>query len=216
MDPINPPEQVLLKEQREIYEDREQQSGIISFQYHGRSHSQAWWRHHFAHLLRRDLLWPRNSPSLPFTMQSSQPFPLKEGITLSSLDSSLQGLQPHRDRAPAHQAIRRRKVGNRVTKTSDVREERHKARQGKISEMLAPLINTDHTDHSVVLLCWGKPNKCHIIPVKIPISADAVAVWQEIRRGWFAHRGGWRKRAPLLGVRQVDIVDVRPPFASAI
>jgi len=51
MDQVNPPDQVLLKEQREIYEDREQQSVTISSDYHRRANSQTWWQHHGIPLL---------------------------------------------------------------------------------------------------------------------------------------------------------------------
>jgi len=35
-----------------------------------------------------------------------------------------------------------------------------------------------------------------------------VTIWQEIRRLWYAHRGDWRKRLNLVGVREVRIVEI--------
>ena len=143
-------------------------------------------------------------------MQTTRAFPSGEGVPLSILDPTLQNLYIRRIRALEHRTIRIKKVGNRVTKTVDMREERHNTRKMEILETLAPLINSDQADYSFVLLCWGKPNHCHIIPVKVPNSTDNMTVWQEIRRGWYASRGGRRTYMPLLDVRQVRIVDVSP------
>ncbi|PVH96265.1 hypothetical protein DM02DRAFT_535641, partial [Periconia macrospinosa] len=59
-----------------------------------------------------------------------------------------------------------------------------------------------------VLLCWGERSHCQILPVKIAHSADDVTVWKEVRRAWFAHKGGWRRLLPFRGIREVNIVDV--------
>jgi hypothetical protein len=92
----------------------------------------------------------------------------------------------------------------------DGRTVRHERRQKELLEILEPVLVSDDSNSSSILLCWGNKNRCRIIPVKIPDSADDVAIWQEIQRAWYAHRGGWRKRLGIFSVRRVDIVEVRP------
>ncbi|PMD37950.1 hypothetical protein L207DRAFT_431552 [Hyaloscypha variabilis F] len=90
----------------------------------------------------------------------------------------------------------------------DPRKASHERRKRELLEILEPVLGSDDSDSSSIFLCWGKDNRCHIAPVKIPNSADDVTIWQEIRRLWYAHRGDWRKRLNLFGVREVRIVEI--------
>jgi hypothetical protein len=64
----------------------------------------------------------------------------------------------------------------------DTRKASHKRRKKELQEILEPVLGSDDSDSSSIFLCWGKDNRCHVVPVKIPNSADDVTVWQEIRR----------------------------------
>jgi len=86
--------------------------------------------------------------------------------------------------------------------------EDHEKRKKELSEILEPAFGFDHPDSSTIFLCWGKENRCHIVPIQIPNSADDEAKWQEIRRVWYIHRWDWRKWLKLFGVKGVHIVEV--------
>src|SRR5262245_13130156 len=80
----------------------------------------------------------------------------------------------------------------------------------EILRVLGPVLCGDDLDSSLVLLCWGKADFCHIIPVRVENSADEASVWQTIRRAWYGNRGYWRERLPFFSVKEVSIVEVSP------
>ena len=91
----------------------------------------------------------------------------------------------------------------------DLKRESHFRREKELKQILEPLLNSDASDVSIILLCWGRHNQSYIIPVKVSNSADEVTTWHKIRQVWYAHRGSWRRRIPLFGVLRVDPVEVR-------
>ena len=72
--------------------------------------------------------------------------------------------------------------------------------------MLDPLINHDA---SILLLCRGEQDFSHIIPVKMPDSADSKVQWNEAQRVWNQHSVMWKSWIPCYGVKNVSIVEVR-------
>lgn len=91
----------------------------------------------------------------------------------------------------------------------DIRKLKHEKRKKDILKILEPIHSDGDLHSSSVLICWGKESRCQIFPVKVSHSADDVTFWKEIRRAWYAHRGGWRSCLPLFSIREVNIVEVR-------
>ena len=81
----------------------------------------------------------------------------------------------------------------------------HGQRKSELMEVLKPLTGTDS---SVLLLCWGEADYCHILPAHIRDSANATAQWSQAQRAWQRHRTSWRSRLPWYGVRKVIVVKV--------
>jgi hypothetical protein len=84
----------------------------------------------------------------------------------------------------------------------------HKRCQDEIQEVLESMFFEDSSDPVWLLLCWGKPDRCQILPTKIPHSADDIEKWHNIRKAWYEHRGGWRERIPYFGVQDVSLAEV--------
>jgi hypothetical protein len=91
---------------------------------------------------------------------------------------------------------------------SDGRTVNHKICKEGHLEVLEPILRSDGSGSFCILLCWGKDDGCHIIPLSIPSSSDDVATWQAIRQEWYARRGKWREYLPLFGIKRVEIVEV--------
>ena len=88
-------------------------------------------------------------------------------------------------------------------------EARHHLRKEKLMHQLQPIVQEGNSDCSHLFICWGRKDQCHILAIKIPNSADDVAIWQLIRQAWYRHRGKWRKYVPVLDVQQIHVVKVR-------
>lgn len=63
-------------------------------------------------------------------------------------------------------------------------------------------------DSLVIFICWGRKERCQIVPVVITDPTDEVAAWQAISRESYAQRGVWAKYLPWFCVNKVEIVDV--------
>ncbi|OCK84688.1 hypothetical protein K432DRAFT_458980 [Lepidopterella palustris CBS 459.81] len=70
----------------------------------------------------------------------------------------------------------------------EARTVNHERRKKELLEVLEPALGLDGSDTSTIFVCWGKENRCHIVPVQIPNFANDVAIWQAIRRAWYKHR----------------------------
>ena len=81
----------------------------------------------------------------------------------------------------------------------------HGLRKSELMEVLKPLTGTDS---SVLLLCWGEADCCHILPAHIRDSANATAQWSQAQRAWRRHRTSWRSRLPWDGLKKVTVVKV--------
>jgi hypothetical protein len=227
MEEIHAPARAILRQPREIYNDQERQSQIIPFRYRGQPRRREW--EQVARLLPSfKLEMPKLNYShlLPFfNTQPTQHSLSMENIALNTLGLTLQNVRVRRRNTPAYQMIQSTETGNQRAEAArrdsgvnakewewdilDTRKASHERRKKELLEILESVLGSDDSDSSSIFLCWGKDNRCHIVPVKIPNSANDVTVWQEIRRAWYAHRGDWRKRLNLLGVREVGIVEVR-------
>ncbi|PMD52179.1 uncharacterized protein K444DRAFT_709177 [Hyaloscypha bicolor E] len=234
MDEIRAPAQAILRQPRKIYIDQEQQPQILPFRHHGQPRRREWeqreypdpmWGARLLAIFKLEMPKPNYSHPLPlFNTQPTQYSLSMENIALNTLGPTLQNVRVRRRNTPAYQMIqgtgamnqRAEAAGrdsgvtakNRRLNILDPRKASHERRKRELLEILEPVLGSDDSDSSSIFLCWGKDNRCHIVPVKIPNSADDVTVWQEIRRVWYAHRGGWRKRLNLFGVREVGIVEI--------
>ncbi|KAL7658043.1 hypothetical protein ACMYSQ_004184 [Aspergillus niger] len=63
-------------------------------------------------------------------------------------------------------------------------------------------------DFPMVLICWGKEERCQIVPVAFTDPTDEVTAWQTISQEYYAHRGSWTKYLPWCCVNKVEIVDI--------
>lgn len=95
--------------------------------------------------------------------------------------------------------------GQRGSEDSSPSLSAHGLRKSELMEVLKPLTSTDS---SVLLLCWGEADCCHILPAQIRDSANATAQWSQAQRAWQRHRTSWRSRLPWYGVKKVTVVKV--------
>ncbi|KAF2020132.1 hypothetical protein BU24DRAFT_419704 [Aaosphaeria arxii CBS 175.79] len=84
---------------------------------------------------------------------------------------------------------------------------KNKKRKEEIIDILKPISDGDDIHSYSILVCWGRQGHCQILPVKIAYTANDVAVWQELRRVWYAQRGFWRSLLPFLSAR-VEVVEI--------
>jgi hypothetical protein len=84
----------------------------------------------------------------------------------------------------------------------------HQKCKEEVLEVLKSMFPADGSDSVSLLLCWGKPDRCQILPTIISNSADDVEKWHKIREAWYEHRGGWRKLIPYFGVQEVSLAEV--------
>ncbi|KAJ5239922.1 hypothetical protein N7468_004541 [Penicillium chermesinum] len=85
-------------------------------------------------------------------------------------------------------------------------EEDHNARKRDLANKLQPLLG-DSTD-STLLLCFGVPDKCHIVPVSIPDPTDEVAIWRQLRQTKASYQGWWRRIFNFGIISHISIVKV--------
>jgi hypothetical protein len=84
----------------------------------------------------------------------------------------------------------------------------HQKCKDEVQEVLKSMFSDDSSDFVWLLLCWGKPDRCQILPIRISHSADDVDKWHKIRKAWYEHRGGWRELIPYFGVQEVSLAEV--------
>jgi hypothetical protein len=166
---------------------------------------------------------PKYTSVLPFfSIQPNPRPPSTEDLAFSAMGQVYQDVGLRRRNTSAHQTTEHTGTGDQSAwasagklpkisqkgrrKIVNTPKAKHEKRKKEILEILEPVLNSEDVHSSSILLCWGKRSYCQILPVKIAHSADDVAVWQEIRRAWYAHRGG---RLPFFGVTEVNIVEVR-------
>lgn len=90
-----------------------------------------------------------------------------------------------------------------------MREVRHKKRVQKLLDLLDPVLSSEDSDESVVFLCWGKEERCRIIPVRVADQTDEADLLLKLRKAWYSHRGPWREwLRPLFDIDKVEIVKV--------
>jgi len=66
-----------------------------------------------------------------------------------------------------------------TSSTFDIRINEHKRRIQDLKEKLKYIIPENGS--AVVLMCWGKPSCCSILPVRVSSSEDEVTAWSEIQ-----------------------------------
>lgn len=101
-------------------------------------------------------------------------------------------------------------------KMLDPRVVKHNQRKIEILETLQPLVGNKSSGSISVLLCWGKPENCDILPVVLSTSADDVEIWKEIRRAYYARRGYWRSLMPLFAVKKISIAEVSEGYRCEV
>jgi hypothetical protein len=84
----------------------------------------------------------------------------------------------------------------------------HQKCKDEVQEVLKSMFSDDCSDSVWLLLCWGKPDRCQVLPTRISHSADDVEKWHKIRKAWYEHRGGWRERISYFGVQEVSLAEV--------
>ena len=234
MDEIHAPPQAILRPSREIHDDPEQQLELVPCRSRGQPRlSNRELREYTSMLpLARflTLLMSRPNYSIDLPLHNDQPLqcPLPvQKILRNAQDPTLENTGVRHRNVPRNdpdQMTQNPETGNQRAEAAegdlgdtqlDPRILSHESRKKELFKLLEPVLGSDNSDSSSVLLCWGKESRCHIVPVKIPDSADDVAIWQEIRRVWYTHRGGWRARLGLFSVRKVDIVNVRPVHSAS-
>jgi hypothetical protein len=94
-----------------------------------------------------------------------------------------------------------------ISSTFDIRMNEHKRRVEDLKEKLKYIFPENGS--AVLLMCWGKPSHCSILPVRVSSPEDEVTTWSEINKAWYNRRGNWRKIIPGLRVARVDSVEVR-------
>jgi hypothetical protein len=220
MDEIHAPRQATLRTTREIHDDPEQQLELVPC----RSRDQPR-LHKFTVLQYTGLtsvprllaifapemrLFNTQPPQLPLSVQKVVPNTL--GPTLQSGGIRRRNLRAN----PTTESTRTENPGKTFRfVVKDGPKLRHEKRTKELKEILEPVLGSDDPNSSSILLCWGKENRCHIVPVKIQDSADDIAIWHEIRRAWCAHRWGRRMRLALFRIQKVDIVKVGPTYSAS-
>lgn len=94
-----------------------------------------------------------------------------------------------------------------ITSSFDIRTDEHKRRIEDLKEKLKYIFPENGS--AMVLMCWGKPSHCSILPVRVSSSEDEEGTWSEINKAWYNRRGNWRRIIPGLSVARVDSVEVR-------
>jgi len=92
---------------------------------------------------------------------------------------------------------------------------RNKKRREQIGEILGPIMNPN-SGKAIVLLCWGTPDNCQILPITVDETPEGVELWNTLQRGWYQARGSWRKRMPYWQVKRVEEVKVRDGILSRL
>lgn len=78
-------------------------------------------------------------------------------------------------------------------------------RRKELGDFFKPMFEKDSP---VIFICWGRKERCQIVPVVITDPTDEVTAWQAISREFYAQRGVWAKYLPWFCVNKVEIVDV--------
>lgn len=199
MNEIHAPAQASLRTTREkIHDDPEQQLELVPCRSWGQSR-----------LHKLTVLQYTGLPSVPRLLTIFVPELPRFNTQPPQLLLPVQKVAPNPVVAtPQSSVVRRRHVldnpTTRNTKTENQKSEAaegdlgdtqldprilsHESRKKELLKLLEPVLGSDNSESSSIFLCWGKESRCHIVPVKIPDSADDVAIWQEIRRVWYAHR----------------------------
>ena len=125
------------------------------------------------------------------------------GIVQSSSESRTALKPDSSHRRPSPPVPRRQRATDPISA-------RHQQQKEKLMTLLHPIFEESNSDCSHLFLCWGRKDQCKILAIRIPNSADDVAIWQLIRQAWYRHRGSWRKYIRVLDVQQVKVVKVRP------
>ena len=111
------------------------------------------------------------------------------------------------------QCVRQARQGSVSTseETFTVHDARKLAHEERIKELLGVLSPLDPQGDrsSTILIAWGEPDNCRVLPVKISHGADDVQMWEHIRNAYYSHRGKWREKLPCFGVKQVAVAKVR-------
>ncbi|CAK45965.1 uncharacterized protein BO96DRAFT_428571 [Aspergillus niger CBS 101883] len=81
----------------------------------------------------------------------------------------------------------------------------HEIRKSKLANLFKPMLEKDFP---VILICWGKEERCQIVPVVITDPTDEVTAWQTISQEYYAHKGSWTKYLPWCCVNKVEIADI--------
>ena len=169
--------------------------------------------------------WPQYQPSLPFHHDSSsvQPIPLRR-MTPAITHRGGEDLGTSCNGSLSRRSVAKQKTLNQPTQeqcnSKPARNSRrnigvksptrtkHEERKKEVLDVLTPILAGEGMNTASILLCYDRGHHCQIFPVKVPHSADKVAVWQQIRREWYEKRGSWRKMIPFFGVKEVSVVDV--------
>jgi hypothetical protein len=165
-------------------------------------------------------------PTLPYHQRSThiQPSPAREAATKtvnqthqnSDIQHPYGTVQQRSDQGDAEgQSLptpRDRKTPTRSTSrhpsSMSAIQAGHQKCKGDILEVLKSMFPADGSDSVSLLLCWGKPDRCQILPTRISNSADGVDQWHSIRGAWYEHTGSWRKHIPYFGVQDVSFAEV--------
>lgn len=131
--------------------------------------------------------------------------PNRNGLLQQRVENQNGQSQPPQGSCTSRPSTRSRKRTN----IRSPAKEKHERRRKEVLEVLNPILASEQMDSQWILLCWGKTDHCQMIPVKIPHSADDVAVWHEVQRVWYKQKGSWRRNIPFFGVKKVSAVDVR-------
>ncbi|PWY82687.1 hypothetical protein BO83DRAFT_385284 [Aspergillus eucalypticola CBS 122712] len=87
----------------------------------------------------------------------------------------------------------------------DRRRGPHEIRNEELADFFKPMLEEDFT---VIFICWGRKERCRIVPVVITDPTNEVTAWQAISREFYAQRGVWAKYLPWFCVNKVEIVDI--------
>ncbi|BCS04873.1 uncharacterized protein AKAW2_80674A [Aspergillus luchuensis] len=81
----------------------------------------------------------------------------------------------------------------------------HKIRRKELGDFFKPMFEKEFP---VIFICWGRKERCQIVPVVITDPTDEVTAWQAISQEFYAQRGIWAKYLPWFCVNKVEIVDI--------
>ncbi|RAK90091.1 hypothetical protein BO79DRAFT_227041 [Aspergillus costaricaensis CBS 115574] len=81
----------------------------------------------------------------------------------------------------------------------------HKIRRKELGDFFKLMFEKDFL---VIFICWGRKERCQIVPVVITDPTDEVTAWQAVSREFYAQRGVWAKYLPWFCVNKVEIVDI--------